>query len=165
MSIMLLQLLSPNAWLIAIFGMLLLISAVIGLGFAVMNRRYAAMEAQFGKVVPLWRHALSELSAIMTHPHPFAREMDELMVEASMEPEVPMTPKRYERLKALLVERSQSTDPNLREGENDAALTYLLLLKFAKREEQSPILTTGIQLVSTKAPEDQTSEDKKKQND
>lgn len=139
---------------------ILFLGFVIGL-FTLTRKQLVLIESRFGPVVPLWKHALSELSAIMRHPHEWALELDDLLEEANLEPEVPMEPEKFRRLLELLSERALSTNPELREGEKDAAHMYLLALKFAKKEAENPIELTGIRLVGTQAPKDISKEDEK----
>lgn len=142
------------------FWMFLFLVVFFGVGLFLIYRKQVEQSNRFSDdPKPLWRHALAELGANLKHPHPFAKEMDELLAESDLEPEVPMQPTRYDRLLELLVERSTATNPELREGENDAALAYILLLRLARREANSPIVLSGIRLVGSQAPTAQTPAD------
>ena len=109
--------------------------------------------------MPLWKHALAELAAIMRHPHVWALELDDLMEEANLEPEIPMETERFNRLITLLAERASSDNPELREGEKEAAAMFILALKLARKEAASNIELTGIRLVGTPSPKNISKED------
>src|SRR3990172_13250933 len=106
------QLLTPNHQLLVIFGLFIVFAGFVGGLFALMRQQLNLIERRLSEqVTPLWRHALAELSTIMRHPHPWAKELDELMAEAneSLETNISMSEVNDARLKELLVERSVSS--------------------------------------------------------
>lgn len=143
--------LSPQTQLILTLVVLLLIP-LCALVVLLWLRRY--IDKKMGEPLPLWEVALTDLKEKLTHPHPFAREMDQLMREVGPKGEVNWV--AYAELKKKLLERSLSIDENLREDETDAALAYLLVWKLARNEAKNPAKLTGVRLVGTHAVEDQS---------
>ena len=149
--------LSPDYQLYVTLAALVLIPLCAG-AVLIWLKRY--VDKKMGEPLPLWEVALTDLKEKLTHPHEFAREMDQLMREVGPAGEVDW--KKYAELKRELLERSLSTDENMREDETDAALAYLLVWKLARNEAKNPAKLTGVRLVGTHAVENQTLIDKVK---
>lgn len=135
--------------------MLILIPLCAGVVLLLLKRY---VDKKMGEPLPLWEVALTDLREKLTHPHEFAQEMDDLMRE--VEPTGAVDWDAYAQLKKRLLERSLSTDENLRENEDDAALAYLLVWKLRRNEAENPAALTGVRLVGTHAVEDQSLGDK-----
>jgi hypothetical protein len=159
------QIFTPNHQLYVFFALFFIAMITMGAAVVLVRSHITALQRKLGPVTPLWEHVLSELSAIMRHPHPWAKEMDELMDEANQEPDVHMEPERFERLLVLLAERVNSKNPELREDEPTAAAVYLAVLPLARREAFKRIDLSGIRLVGSHAPAAQSTEDQEARDD
>lgn len=154
------DLLSPNSQLYLTLGLFVLAMIIIAIVLAFLQAKLRNLERRYSKVTPLWEHVIKAASAILTHPHEWAEELDQLLREANLEPEQMMAPERYERIKVLLLDRSTADHADMREGEREAALVVLSALALARiqRGQESPL--ADVELVSNKPPADQTAEEK-----
>jgi hypothetical protein len=128
---------------------------VFGLVLFYLTSRH--IDRRFGPPVPLLRRILSECRAQMRHPHEFAKELDGLMTadEAFWEGR-PMNREDRRRMLRLIAEREVSTDPNLRKNETKYATMYLLANSLAQDSDQSLTELTGLTLIGSVAPTEQT---------
>jgi hypothetical protein len=153
---------SPTALLYSILGLMIATSIFTGLIFVELHRRYKLEAAKYGEAIPLFKYLLSEFSAHLMHPHPWAAEADELMREANQEPLKRMSDERYARLKGLLVEIATGTEheEDMKPFEREYAASYLLAMAFARREKLNPDALSSFRLVVAQPPPEQTLKEK-----
>lgn len=119
------------------------------------------IDRRFGSPVPLLRRMLSECRAQMRHPHAFAEELDALMTkdEAFWEGQ-PMSDSDRKTMFRLIAEREVSTDPHLRKNETKYAAIFVLASALAEDTDQSLTELTGLTLIGSVAPTEQTMADR-----
>jgi hypothetical protein len=125
-------------------AMMVLIVMAVGFAYLLIRRQFNDLQRLLGgTVTPLWKAALEAAQEILTHPHPFAAEADELMKEAATELEthVPMDRSKSARLEELLFQRIASKDPEIRPGEAEAAAAYPFLRRLALKESTGDVST------------------------
>ncbi len=95
------------------------------------------------------------------HPHDWAAEADSLIIMALEEPDSHMPDDHWLRLRTLMVERSTSTNIDMRPFEREYATMFLLAMTFARREAIDPAALSSLKLIGTQSPIEQTKVEKR----
>lgn len=115
-----------------------------------VGRRFAQIERQVGNVVPYWRSVQSKLIVDLTHPHPAAERVDELLQLLHDDPSVEMTPEDRQELLDGLARRAAGDDPQIGEAERRKAAIFPLVMEEVQKEADNPNPIDSVQLVGVK---------------
>ena len=128
-----------------------------------MSERMGTMEEKMGIAAqPVWSYVLKVTAAELTHPHKKYKEMDALVAEALLEPEVPMSPEHDALLDELCDKRSQDNSPDLRPGEQEMAQVFKLARRLRKLGTESSAELTEPTVVGSQRPEAQVADPEEK---
>lgn len=149
-------------YLVLIAVVAVLLAAGIAVVFAVvkgMAERMAVVESKLGvAAIPFFKYILKVIAPEITHPHKKYEQLDELIAEALLEPEIRMSDERLALMDKLLDQRSVDTSEDMRPGENQKALIAKQLVHLIRMEGESKVPLTGFTVVGSQKPEVQTGE-------
>lgn len=115
-----------------------------------VRQRLAQIEGQVGNVIPYWRSVQSKLIVDLTHPHPAAERVDELLQLLHDNPSIEMTPDDRQELLDGLARRAAGDDPQIGEEERRKAAIFPLVMEEVQKEAENPNPIEAVQLVGVK---------------
>lgn len=115
--------------------------------------RIKKIENQLGVPVPFWQSIQSKLIVDLTHPHPAAERVDELLQLLQANPTVEMTPEDRQKLLDGLAKRAAGEDPLIGEDERRKAAIFPLVMEEVQKEAANPNPIESVQVVGVKKEE------------
>lgn len=137
----------------------LIIFAVTILGFSgllvFLIWRIKKIESQLGVPVPFWQSIQSKLIVDLTHPHPAAERVDELLQLLQANPTVEMTAEDRQALLDGLAKRAAGDDPLIGEEERRKAAIFPLVMEEVQKEAANPNPIESVQVIGIKKEDGQ----------
>lgn len=117
-----------------------------------VEHRLREIEEQTGNVVPYWQAIQAKLIVDLTHPHPAASRVDELLQLLKENPTLEMTEDDREELLEGLKRRAAGDDPHITSDERRKAAIFPLVMEEVQSEAANPNPIGAVQLIGIKEP-------------
>lgn len=114
------------------------------------NARVALLEERISNVVPYWQAMQAKLIVDLTHPHPAAERVDELLQMLKADPLYKMSDEDRQELLEGLKRRAAGDDPQIGDAERRKCDIFPLVMEEVQKEAANENPMTMVQLIGIK---------------